>query len=282
MRRSFIVMALLLSVSCGTGEEATGVTIVASVHPLAWLAERIAPEAAVAELSAGVDDPHDVQLSPSQIAALRDADVVVHVGNVDYQPEVEAALSDRTDGVVAAAEATDLDLRTDPHVWQSPAALAEVAEALGAALQEADPDGSGYAQRAAETAAELRALAAEADRLRDCPRDVVVVSHAGYGHLLGPRGVTQEAASPPGHHAEPSPRRIADLVELVRSSGLPGVVAEPEEGRPAAETIAREAGVDLLDVHPLGTVDDADASIGYPVLWRRNVEAFAAALGCAA
>ena len=79
--------------------------VVAAVYPLAWVAGEIAPYADLELLNEGGQDAHDLDLSPLQRAGLETADVVLYVGPLDYQPQVEAAVEAAQGQVVDASDA---------------------------------------------------------------------------------------------------------------------------------------------------------------------------------
>jgi len=286
---------------------------VATVYPLAWVLEQVAPAADVQWLAAAGQDPHDMELTPSQRAAVEQADVVAYLGDIDFQPQVETAVGDAGGVVVDAAEVLGGDaLRTydghahddeddhghshddeaddhageegsvDPHLWFDARLLAQLAEAAGAAFAEADPDrADDYRANAEQTAQELDALAGQVDALlTGCRHDEVIVSHEAYAYLLEPHDLEQHGISGAGGHSEASPRAIAELAEEIREHGLPAVLTEPVEGRRDAEAVAAEAGVELIEIYSLDIVDEAQAARGFPDLLREQAEAVAEAAGC--
>ncbi len=113
-----LVVLFLLATACG-GEatpgsagspgavDATGggdLQTVAAVYPLAWVAGQIAPDAEVNLLNEGGQEAHDLDISPPQRAAIETADVVLYMGDIDYQPQVEDAIPAAPGEVVSAAE----------------------------------------------------------------------------------------------------------------------------------------------------------------------------------
>lgn len=297
-----------------SGEAGQGLVVVTSTFPAAWLAERIAPGAQLAHLASGGQGVHDLTLSPGDRTDLTAADVVLFVGEVGFQPQVEEAVSDAEGEVVSFAEVAgdrllpvpgrggeaddhghegddghegedghDDEGLVDPHVWFEPAIMQDVAEAVGEAFAAADPDRAGAyranAEAAATELAEVRAYADE--RLGgDCGRDAAIVSHEAYQYLLEPHGHDQVGISGAGGHAEATPQRLAELTERIEARGITAVLVEPLEGRRDAEALAREAGVELIEIHPLGSVDDATRSRGLPAMLTEQIDAFAEALDC--
>jgi zinc transport system substrate-binding protein len=135
MRRWLPALAVtpLLLVGCGSstavstdepaaaqGEAAgAGLSVVAAVYPLAWVAEQIAPGAEVDLLNEGGQEAHDLDISPPQRAAIETADVVLYTGDIDYQPQVEKAIASAEGQVVSAVEVAGDDAllaaSDDPH-----------------------------------------------------------------------------------------------------------------------------------------------------------------------
>lgn len=293
MRR---VLAAALPVSlivagCGsaTSSEA-GVTAVATVYPLAWVAEGVAPEAEVTLLSAGGLEAHDLAMTPSQRGAVQSADVVLYVGPIGYQPQVEAAVASSAGEVVSLTEvagprrlAQGPTGAVDPHIWFAPEVMADAALRAAEAFAAADAaNAEVYRRNAEELRAELAALAAEIDGLLGgrCAHQDVFVSHQAYGYLLEPYGFEQQALSGIDPSAGIPSGDLAAMVRSIEEQGVGHVLSEPVEGREEAEAVAREAGVEVLEVSPLDAVTEAQARLGFIDLVREQAAGFATALGC--
>lgn len=306
--------AAVLLVACepGQGESAgdadtgetrlgEGLDVVTPTFALASLVQRLAPGADVRLLGGSGQDPHGLELSPGERSAIEDADIAAYVGDVAFQPQVEQALAGAGGEILSVVEVIGDDAlreaddehapdhddaagNTDPHVWLDPALMSEVAVELGAVFARVDPDrGAAYEERAADLADELIATGDDIDaRLSDCEHDVALVGHEAWSYLLDPRGLAQEGISGAGGHGQASPQRLAELTDLIAERDVPGVFAEPLEGREDAEALAAEAGVELYEVDPLGTPVDADAWLerGYLDLLDEQVDAFARGLRC--
>jgi hypothetical protein len=82
MRLLAIFIATSILAGCGGTDEATDrPTVVAGFYPLAWAAERIGgPDVRVVNLTPAGAEPHDLELSPRDATAVRDAELVVYVG----------------------------------------------------------------------------------------------------------------------------------------------------------------------------------------------------------
>lgn len=315
MSRLILVLALLASVAvgCGSGDGSDDgrVSAVAAVYPLAWLAERVAPEAKVSLLTTGGAEAHDLDLTPGQRSAVEGSDVVLYVGDIGYQPQVEKAVKSASGQVVslsdvagdrvlnaagdahageeaeegehAGEESSEGKEAVDAHMWFDTEVMADLADQVGAAFAAADPSGKeAYLRNAAEARGELTALGGELKELLagPCRFKEVVVSHQAYGYLLRPFGHTQHGVTGINPEAGASSAKLSELVEEIKAEGIDHVLAEPVEGRKDAEVVAKEAAVELLEISPLDAVDETEARTAFPELLRQQARQFATALGC--
>lgn len=269
-----------------------GLQAVATVYPLAWTVEQVAPGADVAQLGGGGQEPHDLELSPGDRVLLERADVVAYLGDIGFQPQIEQAVRSSGGQVVSAAGVAGDRLLpvdgeegagVDPHLWFDPAIMADVALDLGDAFAAADPPG---AERYAANARALRdaflRLDGELDALLErCELDQVIVSHEAYAYLLEPHGLRQEGISGAGGHVEASPQRVVELAARVRAERIPAVLVEPVEGRADAEAVAAEAGVELVEIYSLDIVTGDQAAKGLTRLLLEQAQAVARVAHCA-
>ncbi|MGH8933081.1 MAG: metal ABC transporter substrate-binding protein [Egibacteraceae bacterium] len=296
-----IVLTLTVT-ACGNpeapgGEGTETVRAVASVFALAWIASQVAPDAGLTVLGQQGQEPHDLELSPGDREALQTADVVLYMGDIDFQPQVEAAVTsgevvDVTSivgdaalqvGAAHAHEGEEGEATVDPHIWFDPGLMAGVAERVGDAFAAADPaNAQVYRDNATQVTQQLEALDEEIARmLSRCELDEAIVSHEAYAYLLQPHGLTQHGLSGVNPEAGGSPADLAELTVQIRAEGIPAVLAEPFEGRSDAEALAREAGVQLLEIDPLEVATPQQVEVGYPDLLRQQASTFATALRCA-
>lgn len=286
------------SAACGDGP-GTGsngrTEVIGAFYPMAWIAERVGgDDVSVRDLTQPGAEPHDLELTPRQIADVGRAKYVVYVKGV--QPAVDEAVAQHAKdrsldaaGVVRtlpppageAGEGHGDRPAYDPHVWLDPSRLATVATTLGDRLAAADPPhADAYRANASSLAGQLRALDREyADGLRQCSRKTFVTAHAAFGYLADRYGLQQVAIAGVDPQAEPSPKRLAELTEVVRSTKVSTIFTETLVSPKVAQTLADEAGVRTAALDPLeglakGTKDD------YPSVMRRNLGALRAALDC--
>jgi zinc transport system substrate-binding protein len=292
-----LAVALLLS-GCGSTSSSTGdgESVVASFYPLAEAASRVGGDlVSVQNLTPPGVEPHDLELAPDDIEAISNADVIVYLGG-GFQPAVEDALAEAEDAVTvdalnavatntAPASEAEEGLTVDPHVWLDPARYEEIVRAVADALAKADPaNESTYAANAQAYIAQIAALDEEFRAgLSDCARTTIVTSHEAFGYLAGAYGLTQVGILGLSPEAEPDPRRLAELRDLVEREGVTTIFAEELVSPKVAETLANEAGVQVTVLNPIESLTDAQEKAGedYLSLMRENLDTLRKALDCA-
>jgi zinc transport system substrate-binding protein len=277
--------------------------VVTALYPYEWVLERVGGDAvAVRNLVPPGAEPHDLELSPQQVAAVSEADLVVH--SRGFTPALDEAVDAQASD--QALDVLDLvDVRSyeedeegpeehgeehgeqghdhegeDPHVWLDPTRLATIARAVADALAERSPDDAeGLRSRADAVAADLQALDDDYRAgLATCERRDVVTSHDAFGYLTDRYGLTQLAVSGLSPEAEPSSRRLAEVATAARERGVTTIFFEELVSPRVAEQLAREVGATAEVLSPLeGPPDDGD----YLTAMRTNLDALRTALGCA-
>jgi ABC-type metal ion transport system, periplasmic component/surface adhesin len=290
MRRFVIVLAslALVAVSCsgGTDSGAGEPLIAASFYPLAWIAEEISGGAIkVVDLTPAGVEPHDLEMSPSQVGMIGEADLVLYIGG-GFQPALEEVIKPSDAPALDVLEGMDLmeggaqeGEARDPHVWLDPIRLSEIARRTALAMSEAFPDQSDeLMQRAGALEDRLLELDRDLqDGLAECDRHEIVTSHAAFGYLADRYGLEQIAISGFSPEAEPSPGRIAEVIDLARAHGVTTIFFETLVSPDIAETIAGEIGVETAVLEPLETEPDEG---DYLDAMARNLETLRRALGC--
>lgn len=289
-----VAVAALLPLAGCSSPGSAGLTVVASVYPLAYVAERIAGDhATVTTLTHPGQEPHDLALDVQQTAEVSDADLVVY--EKGFQGAVDEAVDQAAlDDVVDAQQVLGEDrspipgarpvkvLPNDPHFWLDPRALATVAQRVEAELVALDPDhAEDYRDNGAALLADLVGLNGSLSvALDDCERRTVVVSHDAYGYLGYRYDLTFESVTGQDPEAEPAPTRLADLQRLIRAEGITTIFTEPLGSPAPLESLARDTGVDTAVLDPIEGLTDATADEDYVSLMQRNQDALVEANGC--
>jgi zinc transport system substrate-binding protein len=273
----------LLVVGCGASAGANGKrTVVAAFYPLAFAAEEIGGRNVhVENLTPPGAEPHDIELTPQEVARLQKADVVLYLSH-GFQPAVEQAVAgaqgrrvDVLAGVGLRRGVGDEAGKSDPHVWLDPVLYSRVVRRIGAAL--------GAPARANTLAHRVLALDAEYRRgLAHCERRDFVTSHAAFGYLAARYRLHQIPITGIDPESEPSPKRLKSLIDLVRSEHVTTVFFERLVSPKLAETVARDAGAKAAVLDPIEGLTSAEQrrDVDYFSLMRQNLAQLRAALGC--
>jgi zinc transport system substrate-binding protein len=311
MRLLLVPAAALLTVTSGcaaftneTPGGGAGIDVVTAFYPLQFVTERVAGDHAdVVNLTRPGGEPHDLELSVAQTAAVTNSDLLV------YEKGLQAAVDGAVDqahgvrtidaGEVAGLEPISHDGHDDadhddadheehsdlgdldPHFWQDPLKLAKVADAVAEALVKVDPlHAADYRANAAALDADLTALDKEyADGLTGCVRDTVVVSHNAFGYLAR-YGLFIEPISGLSPDAEPTPADLARLQQLIKDDGITTVFGERLVSPKQAQSLAHDMGVRSQILDPIEGLTSDNADDDYLSLMRDNLAALREANGC--
>ncbi|AYN41467.1 zinc ABC transporter substrate-binding protein [Streptomyces dangxiongensis] len=280
--------------------------VVASFYPMTFLAERIGGEhVRVTTLTSPGQEPHDLEISPRQIAQLEESDAALYLSGL--QPSVDEAVAQspvRTKidaarlttleehgtevGGHAAGHATHEDgehedgegTGKDPHIWLDPVRYAQVAEGVGKAFEKADPEhAADYRKNTAALAGELDALDLRFRRsLAHTRSKVFLTTHAAFGYLAERYGLTEEAVNGLDPESEPSAARVKALERTARADGVSTVFYETLVSDRTARTLAHDTGLrtDVLD--PLEGITDRSRGKDYLAVQEANLKALRQAL----
>lgn len=142
-----------------------------------------------------------------------------------------------------------VDIRVDPHAWQSLANGARYARNIGAALAKADPaHAEAYQRRTDAYVARIEALdqrVRQAFAALPAERRRVVTSHDAFGYFGQAYGITFISTMGISTEAEPSARDVARIVDEVKREKVPAVFLENVSNPRLGQQIARETGAKL-------------------------------------
>lgn len=297
-----LVAALLTGLAlagCAAPPKPSGLQVVVAFYPYQFVAERVlGGQGTVTNLTRPGAEPHDLELTPRQLAAMITADLVVYQGG--FQPAVDT-------GVAQADPAHVLDVTTvvpphhqetdehpaptddshehgtaDPHLWLDPTNLEPVARAIAGRLAEAAPEGAAIFQANADRLiADLAALdTAFRTGLTGCARTVFVTSHDAFGYLAERYHLHQVGIAGLDPSTEPSPARLADVHALVDRYGVTTVFFETLASDAVARSLAADLGLttDVLD--PLEGLTEASRGADYLQVMSANLAALRKANQC--
>jgi zinc transport system substrate-binding protein len=256
--------------------------VVVTVAPLKGIVEPLLPPGATVRiLMQPGRSEHGYEFTPSDIAALTNADLVVYVG-LGLEGRLEALLAsqkapDRQ--VISFAEAVEIkaddhhdhdhadhdehDHAVDPHLWLDPALVDAFAPKLAEAVlkaQDIDPHlRDGEVRRVNET------LKSHRDRIREVDqkwrtalepfKGASIVTHHNAFPRPAERYSLKIAAVVREFEADPTPGDLQKVVEAIMAQNVQVIFVEPQYNAAAVEKIRDLAGVRVAQIDPLGDGD---------------------------
>lgn len=301
MRRALPLSVAALAVAavsaCGAGGGQTAgggqrLQVAAAFYPLEYAVSRVGGDhVSVLGLTKPGGEPHDLELSPKQVASVAGADLVVY--EKGFQPAVDAAVANTPKGnMLDVSAAARLDLQgtqeeapagqvghgkertaVDPHFWLDPMRYADVADAIADRLATQDPaHATAYRDNARALRSDLTGLDNDfRTGLASCRVKELVTSHAAFGYLARAYGLHQEGITGLDPEAEPNPAELARVVRHVRESGARTIYAETLVSRAVADTLARETGTKVAVLDPIEGITSASAGTDYLAVMRANL-----------
>lgn len=253
--------------------------IVATIPPYAMIARAVAgEEAQVHTLLRRGHDPHHYEPAVRDMARLERADLML--ANGIGQQRLESQL-DNVGGNTARlimAKAVEFEPvrdeagRLNGHIWLDPRIMSRAARTLGNRLARIRPEAEEHFQANVRAFQAAVAEADDANRelLADLPTHHVVTFHPGFDYFFRHYGLRVAGAYRDLAGGEPSPRRVNELLSRIHELGIPAIFREPQLPADPVRALAREAGVRVGVLDPLGFNEGISS---YPELLRHNARA---------
>jgi ABC-type Zn uptake system ZnuABC Zn-binding protein ZnuA len=201
-------------------------------------------------------DAHDYEPSPADIDAVARADVVLKNG-AGLEEWLDDTISssgfagpvvDTSQGVALRQEEGG---EPDPHIWQNPRNAQLMVATVERALAQAEPAGAARFQtNLTAYTRQLQTLDTEVARQIDSlANKKLVTNHDAFGYYIDRYGLEFVGSIIPSFDtaAELSGRDIRDLVAKIEQTKVKAIFSETSLPPRTAETIAREAGVKVVE-----------------------------------
>ncbi len=288
------------SAACDRAAGSPEGAIVTSFYPIQFATQQITGGTMpVTVLTKPGAEPHDLELTPQDVAGMTKARLVVYADG--FQPAVDDAMGQvDPSSVLDVADAAHLDLTgtdehetadaqaghdhagADPHFWLDPQRYAAVAQSIGARLAKVDPPNAAkYAKNTEAFVARLTALDTELTKgLKSCRSHVLVTSHAAFGYLAERYGLEQHGITGVSPDAEPSAAALKQVADLVRAEGVTTIFQETLVEPHLAQTVATTTGASLATLDPVEGITPASAGKDYFEVMHSNLAALQKGLGC--
>jgi len=283
--RTTVSLLLAALVACGSKSGGAGdkPKVAVSIFPLYDLARRVAGDRLdVALVLPPGKSEHQYDPTPQEMARLQGAKLGIAVGfDMDswVEPVMQGAKLVRVgervktmpiavepigEAEAHAGEAPDADDKPgapDPHVWMDPQRMITVVDAIVGELAAVDAAGKdAFAKNGETVKASLRALDDKiAARAKTWTKHVIVTFHGSMSYYAKRYGVTIAAVVEPLAGKEPTPKYVGEVLAAIKRGNASALFSEPQFDRGPGETIAREAGIPLGELDPVGGVDGRDS-----------------------
>ena len=296
------MLLILALVSCGTPQKSDGnsdqskLNVVATFLPITLFTEAVAGECAtVTALIPPNLGPHDFQATPSDIAALSNASVLVKNGlGMEYFLDKLTASAENdslkvidTSRGVAVIESDEEKKDGDhgevnPHIWLDPLRAVQQVENIRDGLVNADPGCTdGYTQRAAAYTEKLKGLNTTfANQLKPFRGQTFIAFH-DFAPYFAERYDLKAEFVVDVPEMNPTPADLQRVSNLVEESQLKALLSEPQEGDRSFNALAEDLGVNVVTFDPLetGSEEASKQPDTYFKVMGRNVAALIKSFG---
>jgi zinc transport system substrate-binding protein len=230
---------------------------------------------------------HTFEPKPSQVKDLANADIFIEIGaGLEFWDEkmLKAAGNKKlkiircTDGVKLmqeqGAEKEEHPEAGNPHIWLDPIIVKDIATKIYGAIAvpeyKEDPFYTKYAVFDMQMDSLDKYIRAEVSKFRI---KNVVSFHPAWAYFEKRYGLKEVGVIEATPGKEPTPKELENIISQIKKYNIKTIFAEPQLPRKAADIIAKEAGVSVLILDPLGNTGET-----YVDFMKKNVDAMKEAM----
>lgn len=267
------------------------IKVITSLFPLQEFAQEVGGEQVEAFLllPPGVE-PHTWEPKPSDVMKIAQADIFIYIGQ-SMEPWVDKVVKAARGKKLHLLETSrhlflsEADQKIDPHIWLDFALDLKIIDLIAETLSKIDPQAANYFQSNADLYKEkLKKLDKKyRDSLDTCrQRSLILGGHAAFGYLAKRYGLQQIALSGINPNAEPTPKRMAEVIDITKREKTKFIFAEEMVNPRLAKALAKEAGVQILILNPGAnlTKKQRAAKMTFLKIMERNLENLKKGLAC--
>lgn len=275
------------------------IQVYASFYPLYFAVQEIGRDKVdlYSVIPNGVE-PHDYEPTIRETARIENADLFIYNG-ADMEPwgdKLAKTLRTKNIAIINASEQVDL-LRIDedehhdshhrdeenhvhgnydPHLWLNPLNMDKIGYAIKEQLSSADNVNKDfYENNYRDFSNKLRELDNKYTKeLKNKKRDTILVSHEAFNYLSSRYEFKQISVSGVTPHEEPTPKTLANLIDLAVSKDFKYIFLEVLASPKTAEMLAKEADLKVLVLNPIAglTEEQQEKGENYFTLMEQNLE----------
>jgi zinc transport system substrate-binding protein len=246
------------------------ISVVVGFYPIDFAAQQVGgSHLTITDLTKPGVEPHDVELTPQQVAIITTADVVAYIPGL--APAIDEAvlqnnpkaaldvtkgiqrLSANGDGAAPCPPGARCPYLADPHVWLDPLNEAQIGRNLTARFTQLLPEqAAAFQSGITNLNAAMQGLnKSYSAGTASCESRTLVASHAAFGYLAHAYNLTQIGISGLNPDAEPSPARMAEVAALAKKYNVSTIYYERLVSPAVANTLAATLGLTTAVLDPL-------------------------------
>lgn len=294
VKKFIIIISALFFAIClyGISEASERLDVTASFYPLAHLAEEVGGNKVdVIRITPGNIDPHEYEPTARDMIKIQNSNILIlnGAGLEPWAKKIKDDLKKKGVRLLVMSESLDLQRagdagRYDPHIWLDPLIAKEMVEIIGTAFISADPQNQEYyLSKGKDYINKLLQLHEKyKEGLASCKRREMIVSHDAFGYMARRYDLEVYPISGLSPEEEPSPKKMAEIVKIIREKQIKYIFTEALVNPKTAETIAHEAGAEILTLNPVSGLTDDDIRAGrtYISVMEDNLSNLRLALSC--
>lgn len=269
MKRIFnfiLCICLIFLVSCSStkdSEKSSGkIKIVATIYPYASIAQEIAKDKAdITVIVPSGTDPHDFEPTPSVIKSINDGDLILYngLGIDDWFNDIEKDTLDK-EKIINANEGisfikVDPDQHSneiyDPHVWLGLSEVLIIGENIKEKLIDIDEKNAQYYEENFKTFSERisETIKEYEEKFSNINEKYFITGHSAFAYLCREFNIEQKSVENVFGEGNYTANTIAEIIEFAKNKNIKTIFYEDFANPDVSETIAKENGLELLQIH---------------------------------
>lgn len=295
-----LVIPMLFTIGCSkenkTDENSDGkIKIYTSIYPLYDFAKKVGGDKVeVTNLVPAGTEPHDWEISTSDIVNLEKADMLIYngAGIENWTDKVIDTLENKDIVYVKTSEGLDIHKAVgksnsskddghshgnfDPHTWLSIKNAKKEMENIKDALIKHDSENAKYYEDNYEKyAKKFDELDKKyTDTLDPIKNKTIIVAHEAFGYLCSEYDINQEGIEGLTPDSEPDPARMREIIKFAKENNVKTIFFEELVSPKVAQTIAKEINAKTEVLNPLEGLSEKQINNGedYFSVMEKNLE----------
>ncbi|MCF6462627.1 zinc ABC transporter substrate-binding lipoprotein ZnuA [Clostridium sp. Cult1] len=288
MRKIIIIFILLILLITGCSPKGNSNKTVGekpivytSFYPLYFLTNEIGRDNIDVRMVIPIGvDSHDYEPSMKQLKGLEEADIFIYNG-AGFEAWVDKLIGTIVDEEKTLRASDEVELieisgTVDPHIWLNPENMNSIGEKIKDRLTSLDKENKDeYEKNFKDLSSRLKTLDNQfLEELTIKKKDTILVSHSAFAYMAKRYDFEQISVAGISPEQEPSPRTIANIIEIVEEEGYEYIFLETLANPKTVEIIAEEANLKTLVLNPIEGLTEEEVNNGedYISIMGKNLE----------